>query len=312
MTMMKRCDKSKFQSRGAKRLIFYTLIMFLPLLQFCIFYIYVNFNSFLMAFQKTDGLTYQTTFAGLENFKSALQTLSIRSYLIKNSLILFSLVTVVGISLALVFSFYLYKKYPAAGLFKVVLFLPKIIPSIVFAIIFNYMVSDAYPALMEKLTGIKPAGLFSASLASKWGAVLFYNVWISFGVNVILFTGAMSGIDESIVESAKLDGANIVQEFLKITVPMIFPTLVTFIVVGLSGLFTNQASLYTLFGNAGEDVGTVGYYIYLNAKNSDIVAKGSYLSFHETAAMGLVFTFIIFPITMITRKLLTRFGPRTN
>ena len=309
---VKKEGKKRFQSREKKRLIFYSLIMFLPLLQFCIFYIYVNFNSFLMAFQKTDGLTYQTTFAGFENFEKAWETLVARPYLVENSLVLFALVTVFGISLALIFSFYLYKKYPASGLFKVILFLPKIIPSIVFAIIFNYMVSDAYPALVQKLTGVKPAGLFSASLASKWGSVLFYNVWISFGVNVILFTGAMSGIDESIVESAKLDGVNIVQEFCRITVPMIFPTLVTFIVVGLSGLFTHQASLYTLFGTSAQDVGTVGYYIYLNAKNSDLVAKSSYLSYHETAAMGLIFTFIIFPITMIVRKLLTRFGPRVD
>ena len=305
-------SKIKIRSREKKRMVFYALVMFLPVLQFCVFYLYVNFNSFLLAFQKTDGLTYQTSFSGFENFKKAWETLSSRPYLVKNSLVLFGLVTVVGISLALVFSFYLYKKYPASGLFKVILFLPKIIPSIVFAIIFNYMVSDAYPAIMEKLTGMKPAGLFSASLASKWGSVLFYNVWISFGVNVILFTGAMSGIDESIVESANLDGVNIVQEFCSITIPMIFPTLITFIVVGLSGLFTHQASLYTLFGTSAEDVGTVGYYLYLNAKNSDVVAKSSYLSFHETDAMGLIFTFIIFPVTMAVRKLLTRFGPSVD
>lgn len=301
--------KKRINYRERKRLLFYALVVALPLLQFCIFYIYVNFNSFLLAFQTTDPLTYKVSFVQFDNFVTAWETLTKRSYMILNSLKLFGLVTVVGISLALVFSFYLYKQYPCSGLFKVILFLPKIIPSVVFAIIFNYMVSDAYPALMEMLTGTRPLGLFSASLDSKLGTVLFYNVWISFGVNVILFTGSMSGIDESIVESAKLDGVNMIQEFFHITVPLIFPTLVTFIVVGIAGLFTNQGSLYTLFGAAAQDVGTVGYYIYLNAQNSDVVPKNSYLSFHVTAALGLICTMIIFPITLIVRKLLTKFGP---
>ena len=294
--------------RERSRLIFYSLMIALPLVQFAVFYIYVNFNSFLLAFKTTDPLTYKVSLT-LSNFSDAWKTFTSRSYLLKNSLTLFFWITIVGITFALIFSFYLYKRYPAHGLFKVILFLPKIIPTVVFSILFRYLVTDGYSALVQQITGLQVPGLLDGTEQAKFNTVLIYCVWMSFGVNVLLFTGAMEGINESVVESAKLDGVNIVQEFIHITVPMIFPTLTTFIVVGMAGIFTNQMELYSLFGPDGMHIGTLGFFLFVNANSSDVVAKQGYLSYHELAAMGLIFTFMVFPITLIVRKLLEKFGP---
>lgn len=300
--------------RAKSRLLFYSFVVVLPLLQFCVFYVYVNFNSFVLAFQQTDPISFQPFGVGMKNFKTALDMLSDNFYMIRNSLILFLSVTVVGLTLAVIFSFYIYKQKPFSGLFKVVLFIPKVIPSVVFTIIFKYLMTDAYIGIVEDLTGEVVKGLLDASKDTAFWTVLVYNVWLSFGVNVILFIGAMSGINEAVVESAQIDGVTLVQEFWHITVPMIFPTLVTFIVVGIAGVFGHQMQLFTLFSKEkGLPIATIGYYIYLSANLSDVLPNSAQmLTYHELSAMGLILTMIIFPITLIVKKLLNKFGPSVD
>ena len=62
-----------------------------------------------------------------------------------------------------------------------------------------------------------------------------------------MYSNAMSGIPQEIVESAHLDGATGINEFWKITLPMVYPTLSTFLITGVAGLFTNQINLYSLY-----------------------------------------------------------------
>ena len=287
----------------------------LPILQFCLMYIYVNFNSILLSFQEyvanVDSLGYNIKFAGLDNFKSAWEAIKSRSYMFGNSLSVFLWSTIIGIVLALLFSFYLYKNYFGSGLFKVILFMPQIISGVVFALLFQYMVTDVYKEIYEVLTHTKTLGLFDKE-ETRFSTIIFFNVWVGFGVNVMLFSGSMSGINESVVESAHLDGVNLVQEFWYITLPMIYPTLVTFIVVGLAGVFTNQAHLYTLFASSADTVSTYGYFMYVQTIKADVTKNINNLSYPELSAMGLMMTLVMFPLTVGVRRLLEKYGPRVD
>ncbi|MBQ7912460.1 MAG: sugar ABC transporter permease [Clostridia bacterium] len=298
--------------RKRSRLIFYTLGMLLPLLQFCVFYIYTNLNSFILAFSSYEArigaIGYDVKFAGFSNFLAAFKTIGNNMQMIENSLILFVFSTLLGLTLASFFSFYIYKKYAGSGFFRVILFLPQIVSQVVFALLFYQLVQDLIPYYLDLDSGLLSNG------ETLFPTVLFFNLWISFGVNVVLFTGAMSGINPAVVESAQIDGVNLLQEFWFISIPMIFPTIITFIVTGLAGIFTNQMHLYSLFGdNAGEGVSSFGYFLYVQTSHSDVISPSrSYISYSEISALGLVLTLIVFPITFGTRKLLEKFGPRTE
>ena len=302
----------KMMTRTQKRLLFYVLIVALPVAQFCIFYIYVNFNSIIMAFQKyeanANSLGYTISFAGLDNFTQAFGQLKQSGYMIVNSLKLYAVNLFIVLPLSLVFSFYLYKKFAFSGIFQVILFLPQILSSVVIGLLFKYVVSDFYIAFMQKVVGKEVLSLIVDPKTSL-GTVLFYNAWVGFGVNVLMFHGAMNGINESIIESAHLDGANILREFWNIVFPMIFPTFITFVIVGMAGVFTNQMHLYTLFGGGGTNLSTLGYYLYVSAQQSDVVGSAYRLSYPALASFGLILTIIIFPITLVTRKLLQKLGP---
>ena len=301
-----------FNQKKRNRLLFYIAGVSLPVLQFCVFYIYLNASSFALAFQKystQEGkLGYIVTFAGFENFKVAFQALKNYSYMLKNSLVYFVFHVGIGMTLAVVFSFYIYKKFRGAGAFKTILFLPKIVPGVVFSLLFKYLVTDCYSAIATAIKGEYVFGLLD-NPETLFPTVVAYNIWIGFGVNVLLYSGSMSNINESLVESAQLDGANIIQEFFHITIPMIWPTFTTFVVVAVSGIFTNGMALYSLFQTDAIHIGTLGYYFYISALKSGVEAKGGYLSYPELSALGMILTAVMCPLTLLVRKLMRKFGP---
>ena len=83
-------------------LIFYCLMSLFPVAQFCVFYIGVNFNSFLLSFKNYDMLTGVSTWVGFDNIVRAFNALFTDSVLIvaaKNSLIAYAVSLLVGVPL---------------------------------------------------------------------------------------------------------------------------------------------------------------------------------------------------------------------
>lgn len=289
------------------RLLFYVIFMIFPVLHFSMFYVYVNLNNILLAFQTFTETPsgYVGTFAGFENFKVVFQTLAGgRSQMIGNSFKLFGVNMLVVTPLAIIFSFYIYKKFPFSNFFKLMLFLPRVVSSVVLVLLFQYIVEDVYVELSKADYGLLTTNGFAV--------VMFYNIWVGFGVNIMMYSGSMSGINESISEAAQIDGANIVQEFFQITIPMIFPTITTFIVVGIATLFTDQMGLYTFFGE-NSNFETVGYFLLIQSKYSDLVSPyPDTLSYSQISAFGLMVTAIILPLTLTLRHLFEKYGPSAD
>jgi ABC-type sugar transport system permease subunit len=127
-----------------------------------------------------------------------------------------------------------------------------------------------------------------------------------------MFSNGMSGIDESIVESAQLDGANTVEEFIYITLPMIYPTIVSFFILGLATLFTEQMHLFGMYGAHAKEVGTLGYYLYTQTLTADVIAQGGYYSYGQLSAVGLILTAIVIPLVLSTKRLMQKLGPSVD
>ena len=293
----------KLASRERSRLIFYISLLVLPLL--------LNINTVKMTFwnyeMNPEGLGYVYKWVGFDNFVSAFNILLGKSYMILNSLWAFFLSLVISVPLSLIFSFYLYKKYPLSGLFKVVLFLPQIISGLIFSLLFKYIVTDVYIYIADAWFGREVLGLFD-NVKTRYATVVFFNLWISFGINTLMFSGSMSGIGQEIVEAAEIDGVNIVQEFFRITLPLVYPTICSIIIIMTTGIFMNQMQLYSLFSAGAEDIGTLGYYLFLHSQLL-IESDSNFPSYSELAALGLILTLIVVPVTLFLRKFLYKIGP---
>lgn len=295
--------------RNTKRLIFYTLLMILPTVQVFLFYIYVNFNSIKMSLFSYNAITDTFDFVWFKNFADAGNVFGSNMDMVWNSLKLYLCNLIIVMGLALIFSYYISKNKLFSGFFRTILYLPHITSSIVFVLLYKYLTIDVSIELFGKN--------LLEDQDTQYVTVLFFNIWMGFGVNVMLFTGAMSGIDASIVESSHIDGVGIVGEFIYITIPMIWNTFITFVVVGLAGIFTNQMHLYTFFSDKGCEFSTFGYYFYLQsflgAKDWKSTALAtSNISYPVLSALGVLITLILVPLTMIVKKTMEKLGPSVD
>lgn len=275
-----------------------------PVLQFCIFYIGVNGRSFLYSFQTitTDGVSW-----GTASLSQAFQDITSPTFLkyLGNSISAYLLTYFIGTSLALLFSYFIYKKLPLGGMFKIFLFIPSIISSVVIGIVFKLFVEYAIPGMSLSWFGKEIIGYFT-NPDTRFATVIFYNVFVNFGTSVLMYSNAMSGVSQDIIEAGKLDGCSPSREFFSIIIPNIFPTISTFAITSIAALFVNQLALVSLFGMSAEnDVITVGYYLY-----KQIVTAGrTEASYPVLSAIGFFLTLVAVPLTLFVKYLLEKFGP---
>ena len=305
--------KINFKAKRTQDWIFCLIILLIPMIQFMIFYIGVNVNSFAMIFQKyeVDAVTgkgqyvlVSSLFANVEDLFFKLQFEGILAPAVKNSLVSFVMISLVGITISLVFSLYIFKKFPGAGMFKVLLFTPSILSAVVTVTMFRSFVDVVIPKVFNMGNG--EMGLLS-NPETKFGTIIFYNIWIGFGTQILMYSGAMNGIDPSITEAAKLDGANPWIEFFYIILPLIFPTIQTFLVTGVAGIFINQINLVAFESlSAPIKYNTIGYYLFRKA------AAPTQYEYPLWATMGAMLTLVAAPLTLLTRWLLDKYGPSVD
>lgn len=307
MALQKKRQSPDLQKRKRRSLLFYIALIALPLIQFGVFYLGVNVNSLLLAF-RSYSISEGVRWVGFDNFVSACQDFAQQAYLQRalwNSLLLYA-TTLLSTFLSLVFSFYLYKKRLFGGFFKVILFLPNIISGLILAVIYKYFVERAIPSIASDWFGQEVNGLLSDNHTAL-GTLLFFSVFVSFGVQTLIFSGAMEGISPSLADAAAVDGVSPSQEFFHIVIPSIWPDIVTFVVLGVAGIFTNQMSLYTFYDRfADPQFYTLGYFLYKSTLFGDDT------TYPYLAAWGLLLTFVAVPLTYLVKFLLERFGPRVD
>ena len=296
--------------RDVGELIFYICLVALPILQVAIFYFYVNFNSFLMAFQKYEPLSMSAnkfSWDGFTNFKLLWKKLTYPtiwtseiSRAFVNSLFLWFLTALFGKFLAILFSYYIYKKCIFDKVFKFFLFLPSVLPGILLVLVFKFFANEAIPGYVDEFSNkiIEPLLIGPKTLMPT---IYFFNIWAGFGAQILIYTGAMDQIAPEIIEAGEVDGVKPYHEFFFIVVPMILPTVATFMVASVATLFTNQASLYSFFGDYVDPENyTIGYYLF-ELVNKSGVGKTLYT---YASALGIVCTLIAFPLTLLVRRLL--------
>ena len=304
MTELSVRKRKKSVNRGD--LIFYCLMMIWPVLQFSVFYIATKVNSILYSFQSFDVLTGSVTWTTSHlstAFKMMTKSAEFRS-MMQVTLQSFALTVGIGTPLGILFSYYISKKMGGSRLFRVVLFLPSIISAIVMVSMYQFFVEQALPELVFRMTGERVKGLIE-NPDTRFGTIMFYNIWVSFGVNVLMYSNSMSAIPADVIEAAKIDGVSAVKEFFYVSLPMVYPTIVTFLITAVATMFTNQYNMYSFYGSPSP-AGTANYgYYFFNVTQ----AAESRAEYSTISAMGLYLTAIALPLTLGVRYLLNKFGP---
>ncbi len=218
--------------------------------------LYISFFSL-----HTTLLEYRT-FVGFENYKRILQD-EMTYQALKNTLY-YCLSIFFNMALALFLAQQI-TKYEIIGhkLWRIVLFLPQVCSMVAVTVMWTWILNPDQGVVNQLL---KPLGWrFEPSIRANhfMPSIFLMGLWRD-GVNVILLQSSLVNVNKSLQEAARLDGADEMQVFWKITFKSILPTLFYMLITNFI-VATQEMALFQIMSNGGRGPGgaavTVAYYI---------------------------------------------------
>ncbi len=187
-------------------------------------------------------------------------------------------------------------KIRGSRFFKTVIYLPNLIMASAFAMLFSALFDKTGPIsslLFDKLHWINAALDFTKSVGLARFLVAFMNFLMWFGNTTILLMAGIMGIDESLYEAAEVDGANSIQRFTRITLPLLKPILIYVVITSLIGGIQMYDVPQILTNGSGDPVTkTTTLIMYLNqilvSKNYGVGGALSVILFLITGGLSLV------------------------
>lgn len=299
MIAAKTQKKKKFKTvrNSTSAIIFYLIIVIPCVVQVAIFYFGVNINGYLLAFQGYDTVDGRFYWNGFNTIVALCKEIIAPGTggMWWRSVFGWAL-SIVTTFFSFFLSFCLYKRIPLSGFFKVMLFLPSVIPGVSMVLF--------YKSFMELV--VDP--MIIASPDTAFWMLTLYGVWLGFGGGMIMYCGVMARIDTELVDAIRIDGGTEVDEFKHLAWPAVYGFITIGLYTGLSAIFSGMPNTYVFFGNeAPKEAWTIGYYMY-----SKIVGQYSssvYVNYTTTAAANMLFGLIVILPTFLLKNFFERKDP---
>ncbi len=121
--------------------------------------------------------------------------------------------------------------------FRTIFYLPIIVPAAASAVLWKYLYNKEFGPISSVLQSLGlPSINWLGSTESALFALVIMAVWGS-AVTTIIYVAGLQNIPEDLIDAAKIDGANGIQRFVRITIPMLSPTIFFNVVTGIIGAF---------------------------------------------------------------------------
>lgn len=215
-----------------------------------------------------------------------------------NNVIIAGIGIPISMFLALVFAVMLNRAIPGRGIFRVMVFLPHITATVAVAMIWLWIYSPSASGLMNTVlgvVGIDPLSyLTSPSLALP--SVILVTIWQGIGLKMLIYLAALQGVNEELYEASDIDGANFVQKFRHITVPMLRPATFFILVTALIANFQTFDLIYILTeGGPANATNVVTYRIYQTAFQE--------FRFGLASAQSIILLLMLIVLTFFSRRI---------
>lgn len=255
---------------------------------------YPMIQAFILSLQNGVGLNLQ--FCGLDNyvriFKDKIFTQTLFNtffYLI----IQVPIMLVLGLALASMLN---NKDLKFKGLFRTCIFLPCATSLVAYSLIFRSLfANDGFINVVLRGVGMEPIQWFGNAWTARF-VIIIALVWRWTGYNMVFYLSGMQNIEYSVYEAAKIDGANAVQSFFKITIPLLKPTILMAAIMSTNGtlqLFDESMNL-TKGGPARLSM-TMSHYIYSTSFETSP-------KFGYAAAMSILILIMVAILAVIQMK----------
>mgnify|MGYP005763917137 FL=1 len=192
--------------------------------------------------------------------------------------------------------------------FRVIFFLPNICSVVALAFVWTYMYSPQEYGLFNTILSLFGAGPLGWTTDPNMFLVciIIMTIWNVMGYDALMFQAQIGNINQSLYESADLDGANCVQKFFRITVPMATPMIFYLALIGVIGAMQSYARIdamdIDLYGMGPEDSGLtlVGY--MMRAQEEPIVYGGLGISAATSFFLGIIIAVMTLVNLKVSKK----------
>ena len=268
--------------------IFFILVMSVYPFAWLIRYVFYDYNGF------------KAYFVGLDNFKRVVTDgIYWKSVLHTFEYAFLKLLFVLPLSL--ITAVLLQRKRFGSGLFQGIYFLPTVISSAVYSLIW-YFIFATYNGVLNGFLGkagiIKTPIDWLGSGKTAMIAVVIVAIWGAFGNYMILLISGLTGIPSDVYESAEIDGANGVQVFFKITLPMLGPVLKMVIMLAITTAFKDYESILVLTGG-GPNNRTHVMFSYIFQMVFGTARSASQLQIGYGSVLSIISAIIVGAVTII-------------
>jgi ABC-type sugar transport system permease subunit len=278
---------------------FTPLWFLLPYLVYAlVFTVYPMINAGALAFYQTNGPASKS-FVGFDNFRFLLSDEMFHTALWNTTV--FALCSVflqlpLSMGLALLLNS---SQGKAKAVVRLILFSPNLVGQIFVGILFYVLLTPRYGLVNRILHELIGWGLDEQWLGNPalvMPAIVLTSLWIWVGFNMIYFLAALQGVDKSLEEAARIDGANPFQVFWNVTLPSMRHVVVFVVVTSIIGsyqLFELPLALLASSDGRGPDNAglTVVTYLYEVGFNAGDLGLGS--------AIGWLVALIIFVLSVL-------------
>lgn len=195
-----------------------------------------------------------------------------------------------------------YHRTKTLNVYRSAFFIPVIVSYVSITMVWQWLYNEDYGlinAFLGQLGLYQPPWLTS----EKWAmpSVIIMSIWKNLGFNAVILLAGVQGISSEIYESADIDGANVVQKFFKITMPLLKPTIVFVTIISMINSFQAFDQIYVMTkGGPGTATQVVSYLIYMNA----------FQYFKQGYASAMAY--ILFIIVFIASIVQLRFSERNS
>ncbi len=208
----------------------------------------------------------------------------------------------IGIALSILLAVFLNQKLRGMATYRTIFFLPTIVPVVATSVLWLW-VFNAESGLLNGILrqiGIETIlaklgyGLPNWLSDENWSmpSLILMSFW-GVGGAVVIFLAGLAEVPDSLYEVAEIDGAGPIRKFWNVTLPMITPTILFNLVMGLIGAFQYFTQVYIMTaGTGGPANSTLVYALYLYQK------AFFYLNMGYASAMGWMLFVLVLACTM--------------
>lgn len=261
-----------------------------------LFLIYPLFHSAVLSLFEAD--LYKSTFVGLRNYFDIFSDEIFRMSLLNTFHFVLIIVPAVVV-IALIFAAFMQDfSQKGKSLFRLIFYLPVVMTPVVLSMIWRYMFNPSYGLVpyITDLLGFGPLDVFATRNGALFAVSFVVVIWM-LGQPIILFLSAIESVPQDLFEAAKIDGANSLNIFFKITIPMIVHAMLLIVVTSTISVFQIFVVIHLISGGGpyhGTD--SLVYTIY----NTAFVS----LSFGKAAAQSIVLFVIVAAVAILQFRLM--------